>query len=126
MVSRMDDIRDRFTAIILLIACITAAGCASSHKIVLPTTPDHYQTLGEAKGKACGSMVILAPYNFIPAIELPFFDGNLNKRVANAYQNAVDSVSGATALMNVTLQENWYWWLLGSTKCITITGVSIR
>ncbi|KAF0216394.1 MAG: hypothetical protein FD174_3684 [Geobacteraceae bacterium] len=129
MLSRMDDVTARFIAVFLMIAFMTATGCASAYKTVLPTPPDHYQKLGEAKGNACGSMIILAmPYNFIPipVVELPFFRGNLNERVANAYQNAIDSVPGATALLNVTMQENWYWWLLGSTKCVTITGEAIR
>lgn len=112
--------------VFLMIAFMAATGCASAYKTVLPTPPDHYQELGAAKGNACGSMMILAPYNFIPVVELPFIGGNLNKRVENAYQNAVDSVPGATALLNVTMQENWFWWVLGSTKCVTITGEAIR
>ena len=113
-------------AAFLMIACMTATGCASAYKTVLPTPPDHYQRLGAAKGNACGSMMILAPYYFIPVVELPFLGGTLNKRVENAYQNAIDSVPGATALLNVTMQENWFWWVLGSTKCVTISGEAIR
>jgi hypothetical protein len=127
MSSRMDDVKVRFIVVLLLITFITATGCASAYKTVLQTPPDHYQKLGEANGKACGSTMILATfYNVIPAVELPFFNGNLNKRVENAYQNAIDSVPGATALLNVTMQENWFWWVLGSTKCVTITGEAIR
>ena len=111
--------------VFLLIACM-AAGCASPYKTVLPTPPDHYQKLGAATGNACGSMMILAPYYFIPVAEVPFIGGSLNKRVENAYQKAIDSVPGATALLNVTMQESWYWWLLGSTKCVTISGEAIR
>ncbi len=126
MFSRMDGVKARFTGVFLMIAFMAATGCASPYRTALPTPPDHYQKLGEAKGKACGSMMILAPYYFIPVVELPFFGGNLNKRVENAYQNAIDSVPGATALLNVTMQENWFWWVLGSTKCVTITGEAIR
>lgn len=126
MLSRMDDVEARSIVVFLMIACMTATGCASAYKTVLPRPPDHYQKLGEARGNACGSMMILAPYNFIPVAELPFFGGDLNKRVENAYQNAIDSVPGATALLNVTMQENWFWWVLGSTKCVTITGEAIR
>lgn len=116
-----------YIAVFLMIAFMTATGCASTYKTVLPTPPDHYQKLGEAKGNACGSMMILATaYNIIPAVELPFLGGSLNERVGNAYRNAIDSVPGATALLNVTMQENWYWWVLGSTKCVTITGEAIR
>ncbi len=127
MFSRMDRVKARFTGVFLMIAFMAATGCASTYKTVLPTPPDDYQKLGEAKGKACGSMMILATtFNFIPVVELPFLGGKLNERVENAYQNAIDSVPGATALLNVTMQENWFWWVLGSTKCVTITGEAIR
>lgn len=119
MFSRMDGVKARFIGVFLMIAFMAAMGCASTYKTVLPTPPEHYQKLGAAKGDACGSMMILATaYYFIPV--------NLNERVENAYQNALDSVPGATALMNVTMQENWFWWVFGSTKCVTITGEAIR
>jgi hypothetical protein len=95
------------------------SGCASAYKTVLPKPPDQYQKLGEATGKACGSMLIDGTaYNFIPIL--------LNDRVERAYNNALESVPGATALMDVTMQENWFWWVIGSTKCVTITGEAIR
>lgn len=119
MLFQLDGVKTRCISGLLTIAFMTATGCASTYKTVLPTPPEHYEKLGMAKGDACGSMLILATaYNFIPV--------NLNERVEHAYQNALESVPGATALMNVTLQENWYWWVLGSSKCITITGEAIR
>ncbi len=123
---RMDEGKARFIVVCLMTAFLTAAGCASAYKTVLPTPPDRYQKLGAAKGNACGSMMILAPYYFIPLVELPFIGGTLNKRIENAYQNAIASVPGATALLDVTMQETWYWWVLGSTKCVTISGEAIR
>jgi len=119
MFARMDHLKAQFMGVLLVITLMATAGCASAYKTVLPTPPDNYQKLGAAKGDACGSMLILATaYNFIPI--------SLNQRVENAYQNALASVPGATALMNVTMQENWYWWVIGSTKCVTITGEAIR
>lgn len=50
----------------------------------------------------------------------------LNSRVERAYAGAVQSVPGATGLVNVTMKENWFWWVLGSTRCVTITGEAIR
>jgi len=121
--------KSNHAVVFLMIAFMAAAGCASAYKTVLPTPPDNYQKLGAAKGNACGSMMILGmAYNFIPIpmAELPFYRGTLNERVENAYQNAIDSVPGATALLDVTMRENWFWWVLGSTRCVTITGVAIR
>ncbi len=50
----------------------------------------------------------------------------LNSRVERAYADAVASVPGATALVNVTMQENWYWWFLGTTRCVTVSGEAIK
>ncbi len=119
MSARMVNVKARFMGVFLVITFMAAAGCAGAYKTVLPTPPENYQKLGVAKGEACGSMLILATaYNFIPI--------SLNERVENAYQNALASVPGATALINVTMQENWYWWVIGSAKCVTITGEAIR
>jgi hypothetical protein len=119
MFVRMIDVEARFMGVFLMITLMAAAGCAGAYKTVLPTPPDHFQKLGAAKGEACGSILLLfTAYNFIPV--------SLNDRVENAYQNALASVPGATALINVTMQENWYWWVIGSAKCVTITGEAIR
>jgi len=50
----------------------------------------------------------------------------LNSRVENAYQRAVASVPGATGLINVTFQEDWYWWVIGTARCVTVTGEAIK
>jgi uncharacterized membrane protein YecN with MAPEG domain len=57
-------------------------------------------------------------YNVIPL--------GLGGRAERAYHNAVESVPAATGLINVTLQENWSWWLLGSSRCVTIEGEAIK
>ncbi len=103
----------------LFTACILACGCASELTTVMPRTPEKYETLGHASGQACGSLLIgPTAYNFIPAM--------LNSRVERAYQQALASVPGSTALMNVTIEENWFWWVIGSARCTTITGEAIR
>ena len=94
-------------------------GCASPFVTVAPTPPEKYERLGAAEGRNCGALLVLASaYNFIPA--------GLNDRVAAAYQSAVASVPGATALVNVTYQEDWYWWLIGSSRCVTVKGEAIK
>lgn len=50
----------------------------------------------------------------------------LNSRSGKAYDNAVASVPGATGLMNVTYQEDWFWWILGTGRTVTITGDAIK
>jgi hypothetical protein len=107
------------TGLLLLAVCALAAGCASEYVKVAPAAPEKYEMLGKAKGSACGSLLIDGTaYNFIPVM--------LNSRVERAYDDAVKSVSGATSLIYVTMQEDWFWWVIGSTKCVTITGEAIR
>jgi hypothetical protein len=106
-------------AILALVASAMLAGCASGFTTVAPTPPQQFSRLGKATGSACGSLGILfTAYNFIPM--------GINSRVKNAYDNAVASVPGATGLMDVTIQENWYWWFIGTSRCVTITGEAIK
>lgn len=94
-------------------------GCSSGFTTIAPTPHVNYQVLGPAKGSACGSMMVLIPqYYFIPVGE--------NSRVQRAYDAAVESVPGATGLVDVTMHENWYWWLLGTSRCVTINGEAIK
>ncbi len=107
------------TAILLIVASAALAGCASGFTTVAPTPPQQYSHLGKATGSACGSLLIDGTmFNFIPIM--------LNSRVERAYQNAVNSVPGATGLINVTMEENWFWWVIGSTRCVTVSGEAIK
>jgi hypothetical protein len=100
-------------------ACLVLAGCASGFASVAPAPPAEFQKLGAATGTACGTLGVLATaYYFVPM--------GLNGRVERAYQNALQSVPGATALVNVSMSENWYWALVGTVRCVTISGEAIR
>jgi len=50
----------------------------------------------------------------------------LNSRVERAYDRALESVPGSTGLINVKLDEAWFWWYLGTTKITTISGDAIK
>ena len=50
----------------------------------------------------------------------------LNDRVQRAYDAAVANVSDATALVDVTVQENWFWWFIGTARCVTLTGEAVK
>ena len=94
-------------------------GCASGFTKVAPALPESYQSLGPTKGTACGSMGLLATaYYAIPM--------GINSRVENAYSDALAKVPGATALTNVTMQEDWFWWLIGTARCVTISGEAVK
>jgi hypothetical protein len=110
--------RFRYGVWLIAVCMLILNACASALTTVAPHLPGQYEKLGTASGSACGSLMISGAYNFIPV--------GLNSRVERAYRNAVESVPGATALAGVTMQEQWYWWVLGSTRCVTITGEAIR
>ncbi|MBI3593670.1 MAG: hypothetical protein HY200_01805 [Nitrospirae bacterium] len=98
---------------------ILFTGCASGFTTLAPIPSEASQKLGPASGKACGT-ILIGPtlYNFIPIM--------LDSRMERAYQAALNEVPGSTALVNVTMHEDWFWWVIGTTRCVTITGEAIR
>jgi hypothetical protein len=95
------------------------AGCASGFTKVAPAQPTEYKSLGNASGSACGMLGVMGTaYYFVPM--------GLNGRIERAYQNALESVPGATALVGVTMSEDWYWVLLGTVRCVNISGEAIQ
>ena len=104
-----------FTALSLLVL----SGCSSKGVTIENKQPQKYEVLGKATGTADGSLGILGTaYYFIPM--------GLNSRSERAYENALKSVPGATSLINVTYSEDWYWWIIGTGKSVTVTGDAIR
>lgn len=105
--------------ILMLLDFVLLGGCASGLTTIAPQPPEHYEKIGPATGKATGSIGILGTVtNFIPM--------GLNTRVYRAYDNAVASVPGATGLIDVTLDESWFWWVIGTGRTVTISGEAIR
>ena len=91
-----------------------AAGCASEFTTVMAKPPEHPQKLGRVEGSASGSQFLA----FIPI--------GSNSRTERAYNDALAKAPGAKALMNVTLQENWYWYCLGTIRSVTISGEAVK
>jgi hypothetical protein len=105
--------------LLLLGAAAMLCGCVGEFTTIAPAPPASYAKLGHAHGEACGAILLLDPeYNFIPV--------QLNGRTANAYRNAVDSVPGATGLVDVTINEHWFWWVVGSSRCTVVEGEAIK
>jgi len=103
-----------------LLGCVLlTGGCASGPTMIAPEPPAKYERLGPATGAASGSLGILGTaYYFIPM--------GLNSRVDRAYDNAVASVPSATGLIDVTFDESWFWWVIGTGRTVTISGEAIR
>lgn len=103
----------------MLLLLVFLGGCASNFTMVAPTPPVKYEKLGKATGTASGALGVLGTaYYFIPL--------GLNSRVERAYEEALKSVPGATSLIDVTIQESWFWWVIGTSRNVTISGEAIR
>ncbi|MCX7114130.1 MAG: hypothetical protein NTX45_29480 [Proteobacteria bacterium] len=99
---------------VIIVFALVLQGCSSTPFNIAPMPPVKYQTLGKASSGACGALLGA----FIPI--------GLGSRVEKAYERALATVPGATALLNTELKEDWYWWYIGVSKCVTITGDAIR
>lgn len=102
-----------------LAIAIFLQGCASDPVNIAKMPPDQYEYLGRAEGSACGMLGLVHP-------NIQFFPFALNSRVERAYNRAIKSVPGAASLINVTIDESWYWWILGTGRCVTVSGDAIR
>ena len=108
-----------FSICIVYVYCAVIVGCTSGFTTIAPRPPKHYETLGHASGEATGSLGILGTaYYFIPM--------GLNSRIESAYNNALKSTPGATSLIDVTYEESWYWWLIGTARTVTVSGEAIK
>ncbi|MCT7464781.1 hypothetical protein N5S72_10000 [Aliarcobacter cryaerophilus] len=108
-----------YIGMMVFLSILVLSGCSSKDVTIENKQPEKYEVLGKAKGNANGSLAALATaYYFIPL--------GLNDRTQRAYADAISSVPGATGLINVTYSEDWYWWLIGTNRSVTITGDAIR
>ncbi len=94
-------------------------GCSSAPVNVFPLPPKRYEVLGPVAGIGCGNLVLLGEVvNFVPV--------KLNSHLQRAYRQAIGTIPGTTSLINVDVREDWFWWVLGTTRCTLITGDAIR
>ena len=94
-------------------------GCASEPVNVFPLPPAKYEILGPVTGIGCGTLAFLgAAVNFFPV--------QLNSRLERAYRQAVQTIPGTTSLINVRVREDWFWWVIATTRCTVISGDAIR
>ena len=107
--------------IILLVTLFTTTfyGCTSGRVNITPTPSDSYQKLGRVEGKACGALGLLGTaYYFVPM--------GINGRYERAYEDALAKVPGATGIIDVTISEDWYWWVLCTARCVTLSGEAVK
>lgn len=107
-----------FRILITILVSMLISACSSGEVTIQPPLNGTEKVLGKAKGEGCGSMFLLSTaYNFIPI--------GLNSRIQNAYDEALKSVPGAKGLINISVEEKWTWYLLGTSRCTIIQGDAI-
>jgi len=107
----------RIGAGVLLISL--ASGCSSEMVTIVPRPPDNAKVIASVEGTGAGALCIgYPPLSLIPV--------GLNGRMESAYRDALSKAPGATGLKNVTLQEDWYWIVVGTLRYTTITGEAVK
>jgi hypothetical protein len=110
--------------IIIMIAMMgILMSCSSGFQTVMPQPPAKYEKLGHASGSATGIMLWLPTFLYV---DFDFIPVRLNSRVERAYDDALESVPSATGLVDVSIRESWYWWLLGTSRVVSVEGEAIR
>jgi len=108
----------RLLALATFALCATTA-CSSGWVDLSPLPPSTYERLGPAEGEACATSLLALPWHQVVAL-------GGSDRLERARAAAVDSVPGATGLLDVSLQENWSYWGLFSRRCAVVRGEAIR
>jgi PBP1b-binding outer membrane lipoprotein LpoB len=109
---------------VMSLAAITALslifnGCSSKEVMIEKSPPSKYVKLGQVEDTGSGSLGLLGTaYYAVPM--------GLNSRTERAYNNALSKKNDATQLINVTYQEDWSWWVLGTNRTVTIKGEAIK
>ena len=112
----------RGTITCFLAGILTASsivGCSSEFVPLTPRLGADSASLGHANGRACGMVI---PY----AGAEQFLPISVASRGERAYDRALASVSGATTLRDVTIQDDWLWPVVGLYMCTTISGEGVR
>jgi hypothetical protein len=108
----------KWRRVVAFVGIASLGGCTSTVSIA-PLPPEKYERLGATSGSACG-ILLLGDYvaAFIPI--------GLSERVQTAKAKAIANVPGATDLVDVSITERWYYWLVGSSRCVTVSGEAIK
>ncbi len=101
------------TALTSLIAGCAAhsGGISASTK---PLTPGGYTELKEVSGEDCQYYLL----GFVPV--------SRTNKLRNAVADAMDNVKGADALIKVTADTTYQWWVLWTTACTQVHGTAVQ
>jgi len=107
--------RQRFALIALGALACNVAGCVGQLTMVAPQPPPNraLTDAGPAEGSACGLLLL----NVLPL--------GVNDRAARAYAEAVNATNAA-ALTDTSIEDRWYFILVGTLLCSDIKGRAVR
>ncbi len=123
MTGRTEDVTRAFRAAAAIAALLALAACESEYVTVAPDVGAAAQRVGPAEGSATSNLAIGYPpwLPFLCCIPWGWDD-----RARTAYGTAVAGAPGATALANVTIEEDWYWWLVATSRRLTVRGDAVK
>lgn len=105
--------------LIILIPILFGSSCTSGEIMIQPKLSGKEKVIRRVRGEACGMMGLLATAYYV----FPF---GTNSRVERAYFAAISQAPGAVALTNIVIEEDWYWVVLGTMRCLSITGDAVQ
>lgn len=106
-------------SLILFSAISGFASCSSGEVLIQPKLTGNEKIIRRVSGEACGFMGLVLPgYYFVPIEQ--------NSRAERAYANALMQAPGAVALTNMTIEESWTWVVLGTLRCLKISGDAVQ
>lgn len=104
---------------IALLFLVVISGCSSRLEVIVDSPRVGQESLGYVSGDACGALILGHPALAVIPIAL-------NGRIYRARQEALAKAPGATRLIDVSVEERWFWWLLGTSRCTTVSGRAVR
>jgi len=97
-----------------MVAVAACAACTSGLVKIhtLPMQPNE-QVLGEAEGSASGVML----FQLLPLGQ--------NTKLERAQAEAMAKFPNANRLVDLTMEESWFWFYFGSCYSVSITGTAV-
>jgi len=121
MTTRMKAAALRRAALAASLLALTA--CETAYVTIAPDVGGATTRLGPAEGFASSHLGIPWP---VWAPVLCFIPYGWDDRAPMAYGAAVASVPDATAIADVTIQEDWIWWAVATSRKLTVRGLAVK
>ncbi len=108
-------VRQRLACVALAALACAATGCVGQVAMVAPQPLRQGAVVdaGPAQGSACGFLLL----GVIPI--------SINDRVSRAYEQAL-TAANAGAVTDTSVQERWYFALIGTVLCSDLSGRAVR